>query len=305
MKASILISTVVILCSTCLFAGTWTTFDYPEARSTSIYAIDGSNIIGQVNGNIGFIYNFSTRNGTILAPPWPYTLPYGSGPNGIDGINIVGQYQWGYNNQGFLYDSIAQTWTTLNLNLQVGIDEVYGGGISGKYVVGYLRQGGLVTDGDGAGYYHGFIYDLTKQTCLKFDHPYGAGGSGNTRLWAIDGSKIVGNFDDGLGYGCFMYDLTTGTWTNLPTSFQPFGISGDNIVGCVENKGFLYNISTQKWNLLDIPGTLTRAWGIDGNNVVGEYYDDAGQHGFIYTIPEPCTLAFLGLGGLLLSRRKK
>jgi len=51
---------------------------------------------------------------------------------------------------------------------------------------------------------------------------------------------------------------------------------------------------------------------IDGSNIVGIYDDASGAHGFLYTIPEPATLLpavslsnpFLGLGGLLLRKRK-
>ena len=49
-------------------------------------------------------------------------------------------------------------------------------------------------------------------------------------------------------------------------------------------EGFLYDEAN--WTTLDFPGaSYTRALGIDGYNVVGEYEDGSGYHGFLYQIP--------------------
>jgi hypothetical protein len=44
-----------------------------------------------------------------------------------------------------------------------------------------------------------------------------------------------------------------------------------------------------------MPGAVnTRIQGIDGDNLVGYYWDDiSDSHGFIYTVPEPATISFL------------
>ncbi|OHB54587.1 MAG: hypothetical protein A2Y12_09700 [Planctomycetes bacterium GWF2_42_9] len=94
----------------------------------------------------------------------------------------------------------------------------------------------------------------------------------------------------------------------MPQTQSVYGISGNNIVGCYANtacNGYIYNLATQKWTLLAVPGaSQTTAYGIVGNNVVGNYVDPSGHlNGFIYSIPEPCSLILLGMGGLILSRK--
>ncbi len=87
------------------------------------------------------------------------------------------------------------------------------------------------------------------------------------------------------------------------------GIDGNNIVGYYTNPdnsggAFLYNGTT--WTALDYAeaGGLA-ARDILGNRIVGNYYGDYAQHGFILTIPEPTTLSLLALGVLALMKRKR
>jgi hypothetical protein len=48
------------------------------------------------------------------------------------------------------------------------------------------------------------------------------------------------------------------------------GLDGDNLVGSYDNHGFVYNMTTQNWTTVDMPGaTYTRIYGIDGSNLVG------------------------------------
>ena len=52
-------------------------------------------------------------------------------------------------------------------------------------------------------------------------------------------------------------------------------------VGGLYSHGLVYDGTS--WTPLDYPGALeTEALGIDGNRVVGQYYDSSGRHGFIY-----------------------
>ena len=87
-----------------------------------------------------------------------------------------------------------------------------------------------------------------------------------------------------------------------------YGISGNNIVGTHigsgGTKGFLYDGTN--WTNLKYPdSSATKVMGIDGDNLVGYYADDSFDiHGFIYNIPEPCTLSFLAFGAILAGRKK-
>ena len=55
-----------------------------------------------------------------------------------------------------------------------------------------------------------------------------------------------------------------------------------------------------------MPGARsTYAYGSDGGNIVGEYYDGSYHHGFIAAIPEPATLSLLAIGMLMACRRQR
>ncbi len=83
----------------------------------------------------------------------------------------------------------------------------------------------------------------------------------------------------------------------------PYGIDGTNIV----SSNLLYNLTTATGSstTLNYPGTVAiRAYGISGGSIAGLCTDNSGEHGFIYTVPEPATLLLLGLGGLILRKRR-
>src|SRR5208337_4579084 len=103
-----------------------------------------------------------------------------------------------------------------------------------------------------------------------------------------------------------------------PSHTYPYGISGSSITGYYSagggsNHGFLYNELTSTYTTLDDPLASqspphpyyafgTQAYGISGNNIVGDYYDSSSnEHGFLYngstwtTIDDP--LASAGVDG--------
>jgi hypothetical protein len=50
------------------------------------------------------------------------------------------------------------------------------------------------------------------------------------------------------------------------------------------------------WTTLDMPGAVfTYAYGIDGSNIVGTYWDDSGNHGFLYNGSEWTTFDMPGV----------
>jgi len=66
-----------------------------------------------------------------------------------------------------------------------------------------------------------------------------------------------------------------GTWTTLnfpgaDGTTRISGIDGSNLVGSYDHHGFVYNMTTQNWTTIDVPGaTYTRIYDIDGSNLVG------------------------------------
>jgi len=291
MKTSIVICGVVVLCCVS-YAGavvTWTPIDKAGAYYTEVFGIDGSTIVGtysDTEGNHGFSYNSGTW--TIHDNPGGQTVL-----SGIDGGNYVGYY---YNNGYHGCSYISSSWDTLDAPGAAtgGSRGTFMNGIDGGNLVGYYA--------DASDNRHGVLYNGGSWTTI--DKP----GAINTSFDGISGSKLVGYYDS---HGA-VYDMTGGTWTihDMPgASFTCInGISGSNLAGYYTasgvDHGFFYNGTS--WTTLDYPGAAgTYVCGIDGNKLAGYYWNPAGDtHGFTATIPEPMTLALLGLGGLMLRKRK-
>jgi hypothetical protein len=116
-------------------------------------------------------------------------------------------------------------------------------------------------------------------------------GASRTDPTGIDGSYIVGGYEEasGVGHG-FLYNGATWTTLDMPDAYRTWasGIDGSNIVGHYYDDfgvhGFLYDGSG--WTTLDVPGVAggTQAFGIDGSNIVGSYYDydTSNWRGFLY-----------------------
>ena len=283
MKKLIIIFAAVLFIADFAKSGTWTTVDYPGADRTRIRDIDGGNFVGYYNDNAGLSHGFlrsGTTWATLDAPGASFTYAYG-----IDGDNIVGYYEdASFQEHGFLYNITAQSWTNIPVEAL---------GIDGDNIVGGNQ-----------------IYNKATQTTTTLNRP----GTSRTTICGISGNNIVGycSVPDGLLLGNgFIYDGTK--WTTIhahdeqgwPLSTFVTDIDGSNIVGYYGfGQGFLYNGTT--WITLDAPGAIsTSIWGIDGYLLVGSYRDSSGEeHGFVYEVPEPATIALLVFGGLLIRRRK-
>ena len=290
MKTSIVICGVVVLCCVS-YAGavTWTPIDKAGAYYTEVLGIDGGTLVGVYSdtmGNHGFSYN----SGTWVTHDDPAGQTCLSG---INGSNYVGYYS-GYHGCSY----ISSSWNTLDAPGAAtgGSKGTFMHGIDGGNLVGYYTD-----SSDNA---HGFLYNGGSWTPI--DKP------GATQTWidGISGSKLVGDYD----FHGAVYDMTGGTWTihdmSGASSTWINGISGSNLVGYYEDAsgdhGFFYNGTS--WTTLDYPGAAgTYVYGIEGNELVGYYWnnnDGGNAHGFTAIIPEPMTLALLGLGGLMLRKRK-
>jgi hypothetical protein len=275
---------------------------------------------------IAFFVIDSASAYTTLNPPNSES----SSASDIDGSNIVGYYNSSSIRYGYLYN--GSIYTTIFVPGATTITEL--SGISGDNIVGtfYDEQ------------YHGFIYNGGDYTTLNYP------GAHWTFVKGIDGENIIGSYSDiHNNFYYFLYNTTTEQYVDLDLSGSPAGIDGDKIVGSFQDvngyyHGYLFNGNST--SILDFPGAeRTQANGIDGNNIVGRYFD-TGWHGFIYDgsnyttidlpgsnttrvnnidgdkivglyndgtrsygfiyeIPEPTTLLLLSLGSLALRRRTK
>lgn len=132
-------------------------------------------------------------------------------------------------------------------------------------------------------------------------------GSISTSAYGITPSgQIVGGYSDagGITHG-FLFSGGSYTALDVPGSAST-SATGINDAGQVVGSDFAgdrihgFLLSGGGFTSLDVPGSIsTLARGInDAGQIVGSYTDPAGiTHGFLATpVPEPTTLALLGLG---------
>jgi len=198
-----------------LYNGTsYTTLDVPgENNGTFANGISGNNIVGFYlpSGdplgalNLGFLYD----NGTFYTIR-PYYGYHGlnSEANGIDGSHSVGAYTYFSPAQGFLYDMITNSYTTLDDPLATNGTVL--NGISGNTIVGGYEDG----TGD-----HGFLYDGTSYTTL--DDPLATKG---TFANGINGNNIVGYYIDATGNHGFIATPTPEPSTLALLGVGAFGL---------------------------------------------------------------------------------
>lgn len=301
----------IILCGSPRAAFCVVTLDVPDGGNTKVEGIDGNIVVGNYiqNGEHGFLYNLSTSTFTLL--PDPALADDGSEPYDISGNKVVGTYHDSNGSRhGFVYDLSTSTYTTLDdpfaaTNYTRGTSGI---GISGNNIVGNYSDSSYA--------YHGFLYD--GSTYLTLDDPNADQNRPyrGTGPQAISGNIVVGLYYDTTdkGHG-FLYNISTKEYTTLdhPLTTQYTvltGIDGNTVLGEYFDASnyshlFLYDIPTATYTdlNLDLPGPFRSSGGISGNTIVGSYDDTLThtRHGFVVTIPEPSTIALLGMSafGLL------
>ena len=286
MKTHILIVTsIVLFCSSFSIAEVFQTINAPGATQTYVSGIDNGNIAGYYADSSNLVHGFfcDGTNWTTRDMPGAKQTEILC----IDGTNFAGQYndfQGGWHN--FLFN--GTTWTTIDSSNWLPKS------MSGNKIIGTVTFALPAKS---------VIYDITNATVSNFN--YQAGG---TAASGIDGDNIVGSIvtmdSSGMHDQGFLYDGSTWTLLDMPgaDSTMPYVIDGDNIVGAYQVGSninfFLYDGLT--WKTLD---NWAKASDMEGDKIVGTYYDSSGSHGFIYTIPEPATILLFTLSGLALRRK--
>ncbi|AQT70083.1 hypothetical protein STSP2_03285 [Anaerohalosphaera lusitana] len=299
--AVILFCVFAVLIADNAVGGVWTELKWDEplysAGTFNPTAIYGDTIVGTYipkdgHGSQGFVYDGNEFK--KLSKPGAYsTKPYGVYDN-----LIVGAYNdsgSSYNYQGFVYD--GESFTTLNnphttTTLLKAID------------------GDRMLASDTSTVTNDYMFDNFSWEEFEIDGaaPY------TVKALDLDGDTIVGRYKDENGTN--HYYVRTGDTLEIlekPGASSIHGAAVDNglIVGTFSDDsgshGFIYDGTS--WITVDKPGAYNTSFSaIHGDTIVGRYSELNGyqydQGVFIYTIPEPATLALLTTGLLLMRRNR-
>jgi len=238
----------------------WTPLDYPGAKDTTAYGIEGDNIVGGFHSSMGFGFVYNNGSWQRAAYSGYETVFYG-----IHNRRVVGAYGVpGQSADGFSWYTDSHTFSLDYANRSpYGISA---GAASGTVVTGTQWSQGVA---------HGWYATASTYYYYPVDKP----GASYTHFRGVSGNKIVGYYGDTTGQHALVYDLNSQSWTTLnypgATSTIANGINGNIIVGQYKDSsnhahGFMYDGNT--WTPLDFPGaTNTSAFGISGDKIVCGY----------------------------------
>jgi len=100
----------------------------------------------------------------------------------------------------------------------------------------------------------------------------------------VSGNNIVGFYEDATGEHGFVYNGSSYTILDAPSAAftEIWGISGNNMAIRASTGSFLYDGTT--YTPISNPQAtgVTVIRGVSGNNALGTYQDNTGNHGFLY-----------------------
>jgi hypothetical protein len=151
------------------------------------------------------------------------------------------------------------------------------------------------------GRYHGFVYDRDDPENWVTIDPI---GSVKTILLGIEGDNLVGFYNDSAStdHHGFHYDGTSYTVLDAPEAQLTWlqDMDGGDYIGAWSpghhsgpRHGFVSDGTN--WDTYDMPGVLQTIFLGRADGILFGAYQ----------IPEPTTLSLLGLGGVLLIRRRR
>ena len=263
-------------------------------NGTYAQGISGKQIVGQYfDGSYtahGFIYDGT--NFTTIDPPNSQLTSV----RGTDGHRVTGYFVNTTGTHGFVWD--GANYTTLNDPEAFGVDPVTSAyGIDGTNIVGYYTSNTIP---------HGFLYNGKSYSTI--DYP---GGTYGSYAQGISGTNIVGlGYDVAPGNGhSFIYNGKTfitipNSITNGSAAIDALSISGNVFAGYyfdgVTDHGFVWE--PPNYIVLNYPkAKLTTVYGIDGNTVVGSYFDaQENAHGFEAIITQTPLMTIIRLGSQIV-----
>jgi len=259
-------------------AAMWETVDYPGAEFTKVFGGDGDHLVGQFyharQGYMGFTYDGTNWN--------TFDIP---------GLLVHNADIWN--------DTIV---VTIDENAFVNEKTFSVPGASWTSVTG-INEGRLVGSYRDALGIHGFVYE--NQLFSSFSIPF----SVDTWISGTDGDVIVGAYDkhDGLRHG-FVYRDQKWRTLDFPGARQTFLYGADNNIvtgvfsGNFYTSGFYHDgINFVKLDFNNAECIVP--YDVQGDQIIGSYYENGKWHGFTYTVPEPTGMLLLGVGTLILHRR--